>query len=116
MAYNVAVVDDDQRRARERVRAALWWAGEPAWQAEIAPLPFAAELASMRDAAGSAAEFTGLLPDEWIDQLALVGPPAAVRDRLAGLRAAGAGHLVMSPVGDDPVGEISQLARALERA
>ena len=39
-----------------------------------------------------------------------------VRDRLAGLRAAGAGHLVMGPVGDDPIGEISQLARVLERA
>ena len=116
VAYNVAAVDDDQRRARERVRAALWWAGEPAWAPEIAPLPFAAELASLRLRAGSAAEFTRRLPGAWIDQLALVGSPATVRDRLAGLRAAGAGHLVMSPVGDDPVGEISQLARVLQRA
>lgn len=116
VAYNVTVVDDDHRRARERVRAALWWAAEPAWAPQIAPLPFAAELASLRLRAGSAAEFTRLLPGEWIDQLALIGTPAAVRDRLAELRAAGAGHLVMSPVGGDPVGEISQLARVLERA
>jgi 5,10-methylenetetrahydromethanopterin reductase len=116
VAYNVAAVDDDHQRARERVRAALWWAAEPAWAPEIAPLPFAAELASLRRAAGSAAEFTRRLPGAWIDQLALVGPPAAVRHRLAELRAAGAGHLVMSPVGDDPVGEIGQLARVLERA
>ncbi len=116
VAYNVAVVDDDHRRARERVRAALWWAGEPAWAPEIAPLPFAAELASLRLQAGSAAEFTRLLPGAWIDQLALVGAPATVRDRLAELRAAGAGHLVMGPIGEDPVGEISQLGRVLERA
>ena len=85
VAYNVAVVDDDHRRARERVRAALWWAGEPAWAPEIAPLPFAAELASLRDSRPDRPRSSPrLLPDAWIDQLALVGPPAAVRDRLAG--------------------------------
>lgn len=113
VAYNIAAVDDDQRRARERVRAALWWAGEPPWQPEIAPLPFAADLTSMRQAAGSAGEFTRRLPGAWIDQLALVGPPATVRARLAELAAAGAGHVVMCPVGDDPIEELSRLARVL---
>ena len=50
----------DVRPAHPPAVAPLVLAGEPAWQAEIAPLPFAAELAAMRDAAGSAAEFTGL--------------------------------------------------------
>jgi 5,10-methylenetetrahydromethanopterin reductase len=113
VAYNIAAVDDDQRRARERVRPALWCAGEPAWQAEIASLPFAEELGLLRRQAGSAAEFTRRLPGEWIDQLALAGPPETVRAQLAELHAAGAQHLIMSPVGPDPIAEISGLRRVL---
>lgn len=113
VAYNVAAVDDDQGRARERVRGALWWAGEPAWQAEIAPLPFAGELGLLRREAGSTAEFARRLPGEWIDALALVGSPDAVRARLGELHAAGAQHLVLSPVGPDPVAEVGELGRVL---
>jgi len=112
-AYNIAAVRDDQQQAREQVRDALWWAGDPAWAPELAPLPFAAELASMRRSAGSAAEFTRQLPGRWIDQLALTGPPSVVRARLAELHAAGAQHLILAPVGSDPIGELSQLARVL---
>jgi len=36
-----------------------------------------------------------------------------VRARLAELHAAGAQHLILAPVGRDPIGELSQLARVL---
>jgi 5,10-methylenetetrahydromethanopterin reductase len=113
VAYNVAAVDDSAQAARERVRGALWWAADPAWAPEIAPLPFAAELPALRRSAGSDAEFTRRLPGEWIDQLALVGTPSVVRARLEELSAAGGQHLIMCPAGDDPVGALSQLARVL---
>lgn len=113
VAYNVAAVDDSVSAARERVRAALWWAADPAWAPEIAPLSFAAELPLLRREAGSDAEFTRRLPGEWIDQLALVGTPSMVRARLTSLYEAGAQHLIMCPAGDDPLGEVRQLARVL---
>ncbi|WP_326565324.1 LLM class flavin-dependent oxidoreductase [Amycolatopsis rhabdoformis] len=124
VAYNVAAVDDSPDHARALARRALTAIGEPDWAPHLAPLPFAGEFAALRQAAGSGEEFAALrqaagsgeefaaaLPDEWVDQLAVVGTPADARARLAELEAAGAGHLVFIPAGPDPFAAAESLAR-----
>jgi 5,10-methylenetetrahydromethanopterin reductase len=112
VAYNVAAVDEDQAHARDIARASLKWFGEPAWRPHIAALPFADELYRLRLEAGSPERFAAELPDEWVDQLALVGTPHQVRSRMNKLAAAGADHLVLVPAGD-PLRMLPNLARAL---
>jgi 5,10-methylenetetrahydromethanopterin reductase len=75
VAYNVASVDDDPPAARAQARAALAVVGEPDLQPHVAGLEFAAELAELRQSAGSAAAFAAALPDRWVDRLAIVGTP-----------------------------------------
>ncbi|QYN22180.1 LLM class flavin-dependent oxidoreductase [Amycolatopsis sp. DSM 110486] len=113
IAYNVAAVDDSPDRARALARQALTAIGEPDWAPHLAPLPFADEFAALRKAAGSREEFAAALPDEWVDQLAVVGTPADVRARLTELDAAGAGHVVFIPAGPDPTTAVEALARVL---
>ncbi|MEU4670328.1 LLM class flavin-dependent oxidoreductase [Amycolatopsis sp. NPDC023774] len=113
IAYNVAAVDDYSAHARALARQALRAIGEPDWAPHLAPLPFAEEFAALRRAAGSREEFAAALPDEWVDQLAVVGTPAAVRARLAELESAGAGHVVFIPAGPDPAAAVTALARVL---
>jgi 5,10-methylenetetrahydromethanopterin reductase len=112
-AYNVAAVDDSPEHARALARRSLEWIGEPDWAVHIAPLPFAMEFATMRASAGSREEFAQNLPDEWVDQLALVGTPETVRSRLAELSAAGADHLILIPAGPNPRAMLEELARVL---
>lgn len=103
VGYNVAAVDDDPAQARMRVRSALAFAGDPAWAPHTAPLSFAHELKELAARARSTEELTRLLPDAWVDQLAVVGTPAHIRHRLEALHAAGANQLVLNPVGADPL-------------
>jgi 5,10-methylenetetrahydromethanopterin reductase len=112
-AYNVAAVDDSLERARSLARAGLSWIGEPDWAPHIAPLPFAVEFARLRAAAGSREAFAIALPDEWVDQLAVVGTPAMARARLAELSDAGADHLILIPAGTDPLSMLTNLASVL---
>ncbi|MFD7510330.1 LLM class flavin-dependent oxidoreductase [Streptomyces sp. NPDC059853] len=101
VAYNVAAVDEDPRAARDAVRPALAWIGEPDWAPHVAPLPFAAEFAELRARSADREAFARALPDAWVDRLAVVGTPGAARERIAALHAAGAGSVVLVPAGGD---------------
>ncbi|AZZ55968.1 LLM class flavin-dependent oxidoreductase [Rathayibacter iranicus] len=113
VAYNLAAVDDDPAQARDAVRPALEWIGEPEWAPHIAPLPFAEEVARLRASSADRAAFARDLHDEWVDRLAVVGTPASARARIAGLHSAGAASAVLIPVGSDPFTALEQLARVL---
>ena len=113
VTYNVACVDDDPVAARSTVRPALEWIGEPDWAVHIDPLPFAEEFRTLRASSADRAEFVRRLPDEWVDQLTIVGPPAAVRERLNGLHAAGVTSAVLMTAGPDPMAALEGLGRAL---
>ncbi|MCU1407819.1 MAG: class flavin-dependent oxidoreductase [Glaciihabitans sp.] len=113
VAYNVAAVDDEVDVARRAARAALGSIGDPDWAPHITPLPFAADFAELRAASATAEEFTALMPDEWVDQLALVGTPERVRGQISALHSAGATSIVLIPVGDDAFDALESLARVL---
>ncbi|WP_062215208.1 LLM class flavin-dependent oxidoreductase [Streptomyces sp. NBRC 109706] len=113
VGYNVGAVDNDPAVARERARVTLGAVGEPAWAPHIAPLPFADELAELRQQAGSAEEFARRLPDAWVDRLAVVGTPEQAGARIAELGEAGLDEAVLFPVGPDPVGALDGLGRLL---
>jgi alkanesulfonate monooxygenase SsuD/methylene tetrahydromethanopterin reductase-like flavin-dependent oxidoreductase (luciferase family) len=110
VAYCVAAVDADADRARERVRPALEWVGDPDWAPHIDPLPFADEFRALRASSSSRSEFMARVPDGWIDQLAVVGTPAQARARLEQLRAAGVTSAVLLPTGPDPRSDLEELA------
>lgn len=112
-AYNVAAVDESADRARDLARQSLQWIGEPDWAPHIAPLPFATEFAALRRAVATREEFATSLPDEWVDQLAVVGTPAQAKARLTELSEAGANHVILIPAGTDPIAMSSALAQVL---
>jgi len=112
-AYNVAAVDDDADQARRAVRAGLSWIGDADWAPHIQALPFAAEFADLRRRHTRRADFAAALPDEWVDQLAVIGTPHAARDRLARLDDAGSSHAVLIPAGPDALGALTSLAKIL---
>jgi 5,10-methylenetetrahydromethanopterin reductase len=112
-AYNVAAVDESADKARDLARQSLQWIGEPDWAPHIAPLPFAAAFAALRSSAESREDFASRLPDEWVDQLAVVGTPAQAKARLVELSEAGADHLILIPGGPDPLAMMSALAHVL---
>lgn len=113
VAYNVAAVDDDPTAARDAVRPGLEWIGEPDWAPHIEPLPFAGEFADLRARSVDRAAFVRDLPDEWVDQLAVVGTPDDARARIARLHTAGAASVVLMPSGGDAAAAMEALARAL---
>ncbi|MHC5797120.1 LLM class flavin-dependent oxidoreductase [Lacisediminihabitans sp. FW035] len=112
-AYNIAAVDESPERARALARQGLHWIGEPEWAPHISPLSFAAEFASLRKTADSREDFANSLPDEWVDQLAVVGDVASTTARLAQLSEAGADHLILIPAGADPYRQMASLAQLL---
>jgi 5,10-methylenetetrahydromethanopterin reductase len=114
VAYNIAVVDKSPEVARNVARTALAWIGDPDWAPHIAPLPFAADFVALRAASTSREEFAARLPDEWVDQLAIVGAPSDAKRRLAQLSAAGANHLIMIPAGTQPMDALEALGSVLE--
>lgn len=114
VAYNVTGVDDDAAVARALVRPGLEWIGEPDWSVHIDPLPFAREFAELRASCADRAEFTRRLPDEWVDRLALAGPPTAVRERIAELGAAGVTSVVLMAAGQPPHEALESFGRVLQ--
>jgi 5,10-methylenetetrahydromethanopterin reductase len=115
ITYDAAVVADDARAALDLVRPGLAWIGEPDWAPHLARLPFAADLARHRAAAGSREAFAATLPDEWVRELSLAGTPDEVRARIAARHAAGATSVVLIPAEPDPLAALPRLARVLER-
>jgi len=113
VAYDVAAVHADPAVARDAVRPALEWVGEPDWDVHIAPLPFAGELRAARAAAADRHAFAAALPDAWVDRLAVCGTADQVRARLAEIGAAGADAVVLAPAGPDPLAALEGLAAAL---
>ncbi|WP_127793225.1 LLM class flavin-dependent oxidoreductase [Agromyces sp. LHK192] len=112
VTYDVAAVAETDAAAFARVRPALAWFGEPDWAPHLAGLPFAADLAELRKRAGSPAAFAEAIPDEWIARLALAGTAERVRELVAERHRAGATTVVLTPVGDDRLGELERLAAA----
>ena len=115
ITYNAAFVDDDVAVARAVVRPGLEFIGEPDWAVHIDPLPFAEEFRRLRAASSSRIEFTQRMPDEWVDQLAIAGPPDVARAHLDAQRAGGVSSAVLIPAGPDPLAALDSLARTLER-
>lgn len=109
VAYNFAAIGDDPAAAREVVRPALLYVGDPENAAHVAPLAYAEEIAALRTR-GSAEEFVAALPNEWIDDLALVGSVERVRGRIDDLVEAGADSVVLIPSGPDPLAALDTLA------
>ena len=113
VAYNIGAVDDDPRTALAAARPGLEWIGEPDWAPHLAPLPFAAELAALRERCATREEFVAQLPDAWVGTLALAGTPDRVRERIGELGAAGVTSSVFFPAGPDPLAALTVLARVL---
>ncbi|WP_305787138.1 LLM class flavin-dependent oxidoreductase [Symbioplanes lichenis] len=113
ITYDAAVVADDGNAARDLVRPGLAWIGEPDWAPHLAGLPFAAELAAHREAAGSPEKFAATMPGAWVRELALAGTPDEVRAGIAARHAAGATSVVLIPAAAGPLEALSDLARAL---
>lgn len=113
VAYDVAAVDADAAGARDRVRPALAWIGDPGWAPHIDPMDFAAEFRDLRDRTPDRAAFAAALPDAWVDRLAVVGTPEQARARLDGLALAGADAVVLAPAGPDPLAALEGLAAVL---
>ncbi|SFR70513.1 Flavin-dependent oxidoreductase, luciferase family (includes alkanesulfonate monooxygenase SsuD and methylene tetrahydromethanopterin reductase) [Agromyces sp. CF514] len=113
VTYDVAAVDADPAAALARVRPGLAWYGEPDWAPHLVGQPFAEDLARLRATCSSPEEFARRLPDEWVAELALVGTAEQVRERIAARHAAGATSVVLTPVGDDRLGELERFAEVL---
>jgi 5,10-methylenetetrahydromethanopterin reductase len=67
--------------------------------------------AATRDMVTSQAEWLGARPEELFT---LIGPAAGVRDGVAALREAGAGTVVLRPLGPDPLDHVRQAFAALK--
>jgi len=113
VAYNVAAVHPDASVARDLARTRLDWVGEPDCRVHIEPLPFAAEFFALRETVETPEEFAAILPDEWVDQLAVVGTAETAKARLDELHAAGADSVVLLPAGPDPFAALEALAQLL---
>jgi 5,10-methylenetetrahydromethanopterin reductase len=114
-AYDVGAIDDDAQAAIARARPALTAIGEPDWAPHLVGLPFAEDLARHRQACASPEEFAATMPAEWVAELALVGTPDQVRERIAARHRAGATSVILTPVGPDAMVALDQLARVLAR-
>ncbi|MFF2371418.1 LLM class flavin-dependent oxidoreductase [Agromyces sp. NPDC058110] len=113
VSYDVAAVDADPAAALARVRPGLAWVGEPDWAPHLVGLPFADDLARLRATCASPEEFAQRLPDEWVAELALAGTAEQVRDRIAARHDAGSTSVVLTPIGDDRLGELERFAEVL---
>lgn len=97
--YVLCHLDEQPAAARDAVRAALAAAiTDPAWSAHLDPLNVSEQLAEIT--ALPEPDRAAALPDSWVDELAVVGTPAACARRIAELHEAGADSIVLSAVGD----------------
>jgi F420-dependent oxidoreductase-like protein len=77
---------------------------------------YADEAALVQDLylAGRKEEAAAALPDSYIEQTTLIGPPGHVKERVAALREAGITHLHVNPMSSDPAGQIALLRSWLD--
>lgn len=115
VVYDVAAVADNGRAARDAVRPALQWIGDPDWAPHLAALPFAAELAALRARAASREEFAAALPDEWVAELAVAGTVEQAAARIRERHDAGATCVVLAPAGPNPLRRLEDLGRLVDR-
>ncbi|RZU53622.1 alkanesulfonate monooxygenase SsuD/methylene tetrahydromethanopterin reductase-like flavin-dependent oxidoreductase (luciferase family) [Krasilnikovia cinnamomea] len=113
ITYDAAVIADDGRTARDLVRPALAWIGEPDWAPHLATLPFATDLAAHRAASVAPEEFAATMPDDWVRELSLAGTPDDVRTGIAARHAAGATSVVLVPTEPDRLKALTNLAKVL---
>jgi len=113
VAYSNAVVASSLDEARSIARPYLAHMDSPDVAAHIDPLPFAAELRALGATSSSPASFAAAMPDEWVDQLAIVGMAADVHARVAVLQDAGANSVVFIITGPDPMAALESLGTAL---
>ncbi|TBN56742.1 LLM class flavin-dependent oxidoreductase [Glaciihabitans arcticus] len=113
VAYSNAVVASSLDAARAIARPYLAHMDSPDVAAHIDPLPFARELRELGTSSSSPAEFAAAMPDEWVDQLAIVGAAADVRARVGVLQDAGASVVVFIITGPDALDALESLGTAL---
>ena len=92
-------VDIDTNLAGARARLRPQVAAElamPSSRAHLEPLGLADDVAALREKCGSPAEFADRLPDEWIDELTIVGDPDRCAAKIMRLQRAGADSLVLA--------------------
>ncbi len=109
------LVSNDVQRAREQARDALtYWVGLPTYNRAMRAAGFGREAAQLRRAfeRGDQAALRAGISDELLDQYALLGPPARVRDGLAEIREAGIDVPILKP---DPVEPGESYLRAFQR-
>lgn len=63
---------------------------------------------------GKKDEAAAALPDEFIAQTSLIGPPGFVKERIAALREVGVTHLHVNPISSDPQKVLSQVKEWLQ--
>ena len=113
VAYVNAVVSADAVTARSIARPSLAHMDARDVAVHIDPLPFADELRVLAASSTSPEDFARAMPDEWVDQLAVVGTADDVRRRLDVLHEAGAHGIVFIVTGDDAFAALESLATAL---
>jgi 5,10-methylenetetrahydromethanopterin reductase len=97
--YSLCHLDPDPAVARDAVRPVLAAAiTDPAWSAHLDPLNVADELD--RITALPAGERAAAVPDEWVDELAVVGTLDDCARRIRELHEAGADSVVLCAVGE----------------
>ncbi|HEX6353186.1 LLM class flavin-dependent oxidoreductase [Actinophytocola sp.] len=97
VACSPVSVDADPARARARLRPQV--AAElsmPSSHAHLEPLGLVDDVTRLLAKCGSPDEFAARLPEEWIDELAIVGDPARCAAKISQLRQAGADSVVLA--------------------
>ena len=111
ITYDVAAVSKDSGLALEAVRPGLAYIGEPDWAPHLVGLDFADDLAALRARCESPQEFARQLPLTWVDALSLAGTPEGIRAKIAARHDAGATSVVLTPVGENRLYQLEQLAQ-----
>ena len=113
ITYDVAAVNDSPIFAIASVQDRLGNFGEPSWAPHLEGLPFTEELRALRATSATPQEFSAALDPQWVAELTLAGSARQVRAGIAARHRAGATMVVLTPVGEDRLGQLEQLARVL---
>jgi alkanesulfonate monooxygenase SsuD/methylene tetrahydromethanopterin reductase-like flavin-dependent oxidoreductase (luciferase family) len=99
-------VDSDTASARQQLRPLIAKAAASGnIDAQIAPMGILSQVKALRESSGQS-QLEAELPDEWIDQLAIVGSPEEWRAAINRLVEAGADTVVLVPLPDKGTDEV----------